>query len=629
MAHHRDASMSSDDSGITADAERAELQALRTELSGLRARIVEGANLEATRWIINADERRVASIRNLLHYRHFRRVDLRSVQRRLSNQGLSSLGRSEAHVLHDLDRVLALLAGVLEGKWYPATAAVGPDIVAGEIILAENTRRLFGTHRDGEGVYIMVTLPTEAADDPELVAAMIRSGMDCARINGAHDDPAVWRRMIEQVRRAGEDLQRPCRIYMDLPGPKLRTSAVPAAPVFAIHPPRDFRGRVVAPAEVILVPARNPPVASKGELPLSTDIFNALKPAGRLRFRDTRGRMREIEIVERDAAGRWHGHIWHTAFVEPGMPCSWRGPDAMPADRQVGCFGSFPELPGFFVVRPDDRLLLTRSHEPGEAARRDADGKVLHIARIGLSCPEIIDDLRVGHRVFIDDGKIGALVEALTPAGAVLRITQARAEGEKVRGAKGLNFPDSTLSLPSLTAEDLQMLDLAAREADIVGYSFVRTADDVSRLMAELDQRGAGDIPVVAKVETAQAVRNLPEILLTALPRRPLGVMVARGDLAVEIGPERLAEIQEEILWLCEAAHVPVIWATQVLESLARKGTPTRAEITDAAMGVRAECVMLNKGPYICRAIETLRDIMQRMNAHQHKKTARLRALHW
>ena len=147
--------------------------------------------------------------------------------------------------------------------------------------------------------------------------------------------------------------------------------------------------------------------------------------------------------------------------------------------------------------------------------------------------------------------------------------------------------------------------------------------------MAELDQRGAGDIPVVAKVETAQAVRNLPEILLTALPRRPLGVMVARGDLAVEIGPERLAEIQEEILWLCEAAHVPVIWATQVLESLARKGTPTRAEITDAAMGVRAECVMLNKGSYICRAIETLRDIMQRMNAHQYKKTARLRALHW
>jgi len=79
--------------------------------------------------------------------------------------------------------------------------------------------------------------------------------------------------------------------------------------------------------------------------------------------------------------------------------------------------------------------------------------------------------------------------------------------------------------------------------------------------------------------------------------------MIARGDLLVEIGYERLAEVQEEILWLCEAAHVPVIWATQVLEGLAQKGLPSRAEITDAAMGVRAECVMLNKGPHIIEAV--------------------------
>ncbi len=621
--------MSSDDSDLEARAGRAELLALRAELAALRARIVDGASIEAARWLVDADARRAVSIRNLLHYRQFRRIDLRGLQRALSHHGLSSLGRSEAHLLHDVDRVLALLAGVLDGAWFPASAAEGPDIVAGEALLADNTRRLFGTHRDGEGVYIMVTLPTEAADDQDLVAAMIRSGMDCARINGAHDDPLIWRRMIERVRRAAEDLQRPCRIYMDLPGPKLRTAPVLAAPVFAIHPPRDFTGRVIAPAEIVLVPARNPPLASRDELPISPDLFDDLQPGGRLRFRDTRGRMREIDLVERDAAGRWRGRIWHTAFLEPGMACRWRASGTASTDRQEGCFGPFPERPGFLVVRPGDGLLLTRNGHPGEAARRDADGNVLQIARIGLSCPEIIDDLQVGHRVFIDDGKIGATVEALIPDGALLRITQARAEGEKVRGAKGLNFPDSTLSLPSLTNEDLQMLDLAAQEADIIGYSFVRTADDISRLMAELDRRGAGDVPVVAKIETAQAVRNLPEILLTALPRHPLGVMVARGDLAVEIGPERLAEIQEEILWLCEAAHVPVIWATQVLESLARKGTPTRAEITDAAMGVRAECVMLNKGPYICRAIETLRDIMQRMNAHQHKKTARLRALHW
>ena len=103
--------------------------------------------------------------------------------------------------------------------------------------------------------------------------------------------------------------------------------------------------------------------------------------------------------------------------------------------------------------------------------------------------------------------------------------------------------------------------------------------------------------------------------------------MIARGDLAVECGYERMAEIQEEILWLCEAAHIPAIWATQVLEHLAKDGQPSRAEVTDAAMGERAECVMLNKGPYLCDAVEALDDILQRMQDYQVKKSATLRRL--
>jgi pyruvate kinase len=619
----------SDHAHLSPAPEQVELIALRAALEALRKQITEGAQADAARWFSETGSDGAVSVRNLLHYIHFRRNDLRPLQKRLSAQGLSSLGRSEAHLLHDLDRVLALLAGVLEGGWSPSMPSQDPTIEEGEALLAAHTQRLFGPHRDGEGVYIMVTLPSEAADQGDLVTAMLRAGMDCARINGAHDDAATWTRMIDQVRRASAALKAPCRIYMDLPGPKLRTTAVPAAPIFAIHPPRDASGRVIAPAEVTLAPAQTPPLGSPHALPVTPAIYSDLQVGDRLRFRDTRGRLRELEVMGRDAAGRWQGQLWHTAYLEPGMPCRWWRPGELPVRRGEGCFGPFPEQPGFLLVHPEEQLLLARNTQPGRAARRNADGAVVEMARIGLSCPEVIADLQVGHRVFIDDGKIGAVVEALTPEGAVLRITRARPEGEKIRGEKGLNFPDSTLGLPALTAQDLEMLDLAARQADVIGYSFVRTAQDVATLMAELDQRGARDLPIVAKIETAQAVRNLPEILLTVIPRRPMGVMVARGDLAVEIGPERLAEIQEEILWLCEAAHVPVIWATQVLESLARKGTPTRSEVTDAAMGVRAECVMLNKGPYICRAIETLRDILLRMQAHQHKKVARLRALHW
>ena len=129
------------------------------------------------------------------------------------------------------------------------------------------------------------------------------------------------------------------------------------------------------------------------------------------------------------------------------------------------------------------------------------------------------------------------------------------------------------------------------------------------------------------KIETPQAFDNLPGLLLQALHSRCAGVMIARGDLAVECGFERLAEVQEEILWFCEAAHLPVIWATQVLEGLAKTGLASRAEITDAAMGERAECVMLNKGPHIVEAVQVLDAILKRMQAHQSKKRSMLRHL--
>ena len=181
--------------------------------------------------------------------------------------------------------------------------------------------------------------------------------------------------------------------------------------------------------------------------------------------------------------------------------------------------------------------------------------------------------------------------------------------------------------MASLSEQDLAHLDFAVTHADMVGLSFVRSPQDVLNLERELDLRGGSQLGIVLKIETRAAFEQLPNLLLTALQSPPVGVMVARGDLAVEMGFERLAEVQEQILWLCEAAHVPVIWATQVLESLAKKGLPSRAEVTDAAMSGRAECVMLNKGPHVLHAVRFLDDVMTRMQAHQTKKRAELRKL--
>ena len=189
-------------------------------------------------------------------------------------------------------------------------------------------------------------------------------------------------------------------------------------------------------------------------------------------------------------------------------------------------------------------------------------------------------------------------------------------------------MPETDLRIPSLTPDDLKALKFIVQHADIVGFSFVRSDSDVRDLQAELAKLGAKDMAIILKIETRQGFANLPRILLAAMRNHAVGVMIARGDLAIECGYQRLAEVQEEILWICEAAHLPVIWATQVLESLAKSGVPSRSEITDAAMGERAECVMLNKGPYIVDAVRILDDILGRMQSHQEKKRSMLRKLH-
>src|SRR5690606_5997151 len=128
---------------------------------------------------------------------------------------------------------------------------------------------------------------------------------------------------------------------------------------------------------------------------------------------------------------------------------------------------------------------------------------------------------------------------------------------------------------------------------------------DVAALLEELKKLNA-NLGIVLKIETSEAFRNLPSILLKAMENYPIGVMIARGDLAIETGWKNFAIIQEEIIQICDAAHLPDIWATQVLENLTKKGIPTRAEITDAAMAQRATCVMLNKGPYLEQTVKML-----------------------
>lgn len=479
---------------------------LLAQLTALREDVVRRGEETFARWRPRLTRPKFeASALNLAQYLTLRRNDLRSLQRELMTLGVSSLGRAEGRVQATLDATIGALAA-LSGSSASHPMPSIRQFFEGEHALGANSDALFGAPPAGRTGRIMVTLGSEAADDPGALLAIVRQGVDAVRINCAHDDPTRWERMIHHARIAGQQVGKPIRVLMDIAGPKVRTKDIRVAP-------------------------------------------------------------------ERD---RLH----------------------------VG-----------------DQILLRRA-EPVAM-----DDIPFHT---GCTLPQIFERLKIGDRISIDDGKLRGRIVSEIAGGLVARIEEGKLKGIKFKPEKGLNFPGVDLGLAPLTEQDCADLDFVVRHADMIGYSFVESADHIRRLQEQLASRWPAwqELGLVAKIETPRAVRNLPEIIVEAAGQQPLAIMIARGDLAVELGFERVAEMQEEILWLCEAAHIPAIWATQVLEGLVAKGLPSRGEMTDAAMAARAECVMLNKGPNVAAGVATLDRLLHRMGEHQIKKTPTLRALH-
>ncbi|MGO4941599.1 pyruvate kinase [Ruoffia tabacinasalis] len=274
-------------------------------------------------------------------------------------------------------------------------------------------------------------------------------------------------------------------------------------------------------------------------------------------------------------------------------------------------------------VKAGDLVRMTKDYVNLPAL--DDDIKVT----IGCSIPQIFEQLSIDDPILIDDGSIELEVKEIGESEALLLVKRVRGGSVRIKAEKGLNFPETEFDIDILTDEDREAIHFAVEHADMIGCSFIRTTDDIEEIQAEIEKtnRPLNDIPLTLKIETVQAMNNLPEVILKAGSRNPVSVMIARGDLAVESGYVRLAELQQEILWICEASDTPVIWGTEVMASMLDEGIPSRAEVTDAAEGSRSECVMLNKGSYMSDTVQMLNDILIKMEEHQYKKTPTLRSL--
>jgi pyruvate kinase len=592
-----------------------ELAALYDELTALQGHALAVEQIGEDE-IALCDPARRAAARNLVDYLALRQRELADLQRALRAHGFSSLGAVQGHVMASVDVALAIIGQLCGRTHLPIDVSRYPSIEGARSQLRAFADDTLGPSCTEHAVRVMVTMPSEAAGDPSIADRLLEQGMTVMRVNCAHDGPKEWAAMIDHLRRAERKHRRSCRVSFDLAGPKLRTGPIEPGPeVRRFKPSRDRLGRVTALATIRFGPADPHQTLDPAFVPISRHLHAQARAGDVLRLRDSRNRERTLEVETAGHAAllcRTDRTVYLTTDTELELI---RGGEVV----QRGAIGKLPAAASAIPLQAGDTLVVTRDLRPGRAAVCDADDRMIEPARIGCSLPAVFEKVRPGDRVLLDDGKFEGVIRTTAAAAFTVDITRG---GAPLKAEKGINLPDTRLDLPALTGQDLADLEFVAPRADLIALSFVHSAAHIDRCYSELDRLRVPELGVILKIENRLAFEHLPELLMTASKRRRIAVMVARGDLGVEIGFERLAEIQEEILWLTEAAQVPVIWATQVLESLAKNGLPSRAEVTDAAMSARSECVMLNKGAHVDDAIRFLIDVSQRMSRHADKTMA-------
>ncbi len=467
------------------------------------------------------------SAKNLMHYSTFRSFDARNMQRGLKELGLTRLANSEGNILGSLLK-LKLIVHSLLGSTPNLSNNEFLSIGDGNKLLKKHTDQLFGKNNKKRRVRIMVTMPSEAATDYNMVLEMVKNGMDCARINCAHDNPEAWKAIIQNIHKAAKECSTTVKVAMDLAGSKVRTGTI------------DFGNQ-----------GKSKNGAKKKRRP-------------------------------------------------------------------------------FILLNKEDKLNVSGKENEAIPSEYDNKGNLLKPATIGCVPPQIIERVEKGAPILFDDGKIEGEIVETAPDYFEVKITRAKPGGSKLKEKKGINLPTLDLGISGLTGKDREDLKFVVKHADIVNYSYVNDEKDVKYLLTVLEYLGADeDLGVILKIETNLAYKNLINILITAMQRKHLGVMIARGDLALEVGWKNMAMVQEGILSFCSAAHIPVVWATQVLEGLAKKGMPSRSEISDITSSVQAECVMLNKGPHINEAISFLDEVLYNVENSHDKKEVMLPKMEW
>lgn len=562
---------------------------------------------------------RYKSLLNLQQYLSLRSKDHTALQEKLFLLSLSSLGRSYAHVGGSIETLYKQIYSSLNCDSISLTEQNENYLSIKEAIeLASlNTNLLFGgkvsSKLSKQTTAIMVTLPSNAAENEgRFIYELANAGVNSFRINTAHDDIVVWSAMADVIKKinASRQEENKIKIFVDLAGPKIRTGNIQKVEIPVVVGSNKTLKEILiyVSKEMSTRAEQSDPVTLQKEpaqLVVDEKFFKRLKQDSYIRVVDTNGKKATITIRE-----------LHSDFAKASID------KKVYLDKKSKLFKKKKEgslLNIEMQVEPirlfkDDMLNITQQNLLGHAAIYDDEMNIIEPALISCSFEGITEHVHVGNNVFIDDGKIGLKVIEKNEDMITCRVTLAKPKGTLLKEEKGINFPDTSVKTAALTETDKINAAAVLGFVDTLSISFCQSAEDVRELQRLLQEHSREEIAIVTKIETKQAVVKMPEILAELLNWQKSGVMIARGDLAIEVGFQNLAHIQEALLDICDAAHIPVIWATQVLESQMKNNLPSRAEITDAAMSGRAECVMLNKGAFATDTIGVLTHILNDMH---------------
>lgn len=280
-------------------------------------------------------------------------------------------------------------------------------------------------------------------------------------------------------------------------------------------------------------------------------------------------------------------------------------------------------------VLKDGKKVLLREGDTFTLTTEDlvGDEKKVHITYDGL-----VDDVDIGNTILIDDGLIALTVKNICGSEIQCTVVNGGELGER----KGINVPNVSVRLPGLTEKDREDIIFGiSQDIDFIAASFVRSAESILEIRSLLKEQGRPGLPIIAKIENAEGIKNIDEIIHCAD-----GIMVARGDLGVEISAEKVPYLQKLIIQKCNDNFKPVITATQMLDSMIRNPRPTRAEVTDVANAVYdgTDAVMLSgetaMGKYPAEAVRMMAHIVESTEEHldyelllEKKKNSRMKSI--